>query len=90
MFNQVIYNAWKEFTLISPPIIVRAFEKTRLCPLKPPKEDKNIGSLSLIASMQCAEGKKASELEILTNESMGTTEFVEDEFDKKVDLLSIH
>ena len=74
-FNSVMVQAWGEFTLSAPPIIKRAFEKTRLHPLRPPSSCNNIAVGTCTAAMQCASGKKAVELGVFQKDALKVSNF---------------
>jgi hypothetical protein len=73
--NSVLAKAWAKFTTRAAPIIVRAFEKTRLCPVKPPTEHKQYAGGSMTAALQCAEGKKSVEIDIITRQALRNVDF---------------
>ena len=49
--NKVLAATWLKFQLRAPPIIVKAFAKTRLLPLLPPDKDKNLAGGAMTAAM---------------------------------------
>jgi hypothetical protein len=73
--NSVLAKAWAKFTTRAAPIIVRAFEKTRLCPVRPPTEHKQYAGGSMTAALQCAEGKKSVEIDIITRQALRNVDF---------------
>ena len=70
--NKVLVETWLKFQLRAPPITVKAFKKTRLLPLLPPDEDKNLAVWAMTAAMQIGEGKKAIELSIIQTKALQT------------------
>ena len=69
--NSVIVEAWMRFSQRAAPIVVRAFEKTNLFPLQPPKKnDDNSAAGACTAAMQCSQGKKSMELELFAQSAI--------------------
>ena len=73
--NGVLSKAWAVFTTRAAPIIVRSFEKTRICPLKAPVEHKQYAGGAMTAALQCSEGKKSVEIDIMTRQALGNVDF---------------
>jgi hypothetical protein len=69
--NSVVAKTWAAFLLKSASVIVGAFKKTSICPLRPPSEDPQSFVGACTAAMQCSDGKKATELELMSRKALG-------------------
>jgi len=61
--NGVLDDMWSSYIMKSAPVIKKAFAVTKIHPLQPPSADNEQASHAFTASLQCAGGKKAMELE---------------------------
>jgi hypothetical protein len=68
--NGVLADMWNRFVLRSAPVIKKAFAVTKIHPLKPPSADNEQASHAFTASLQCAGGKKAMELEHIGRQAL--------------------
>jgi hypothetical protein len=68
--NMVLTQMWRRFLIKAAPVIISAFSKTKICPLLPPSDDQQYAAHACTASLQCASGKKAVELELMRQEVM--------------------
>ena len=78
-FNAVMGKAWGRFTMKAAPIIRAAFQKTGIYPLRPPCQMKDADTLAgaCTAAMQCAKGKKAIELDLITKKAVHAIEYTQ-------------
>ena len=76
MMNEVIVDTWWRVAVESGRTIVRSFEKTNLLPLRPPSDVEYAG-FACVSSIQCGTGKKATELEIVKGEVLGSNALTE-------------
>ena len=76
-FNAVFVRAWNQFTLKAPPIVKKAFLKTGIFPLRPPSKliASDVISGACTAAMQCSEGKKQVELDVMARSALAPVQF---------------
>jgi hypothetical protein len=72
--NHVLAKAWSRFTMEAAPTITCSFEKTRICPLKPPDDHDQYAGGCMTAALQCSEGKKSVEIDIMTRQALCNVE----------------
>jgi hypothetical protein len=70
--SQVVADTWVLYKQRAASIIIGAFAKTRIYPLRAPSEDRQYAVGACSAAPQCAEGKKATEINIVAREALGT------------------
>jgi hypothetical protein len=71
--NHVVADTWVLYKLRAASIIIGAFTaKTRIYPLRAPSEDRQYAVGACSAALQCAERKKATEVNIVAREALGT------------------
>lgn len=68
--NGVLTDMWNRYVIRSAPVIKRSFAVTKIHPLQPPSADNEQASHAFTASLQCAGGKKAMELEHIGREAL--------------------
>ena len=69
--NDVLTKTWAKFSCRAGPMIVKAFKKCKLHPLVPPIVGPDTAAGACTAAMHCAEGKKATELAIISMQNLG-------------------
>ena len=68
--NGVLTDMWNRYVIRSAPVIKKAFAVTKIHPLRPPTADNEQASHAFTASLQCASGKKAMELEHIGRQAL--------------------
>jgi hypothetical protein len=69
--NQVVADTWVLYKQRAASVIIGAFAKTRIYPLQAPSKDRQYAVGACSAALQCAEGKKATEINIVAQEALG-------------------